>query len=343
MIIAAVSALLGNLDKSRAMLAAPGAIDAGSGLIFVAVFLMLKVVHELGHALAYQAACRRAELAPGPIRMGIAIFALMPFPFTDVTGAWRLRSRWQRAMISAGGIYVESLVIGFLTLFWAASRPGDLQLAILQAAIVSGGLTLAFNLNPAVKLDGYYLLSDLSGRANLAGRASIAARTTLARLLGAKLDAPDRTDQMYSLGAYLYRVTLFSGIFLLAWQFDPGLGLVVVLVVLMLFVVRSLAASLRYAAGLSIRPLRAGGMGILLVASIAVLFVPMRTSLRFEARLETHTSLYVVAPDLGQLVSISDTELRLVSPDLSEEIRAARAQVDILDLTARFCRKAASI
>ena len=334
-LLAACNAFLGNLEKARVMLASPGALSTGSGLMFVAVFLLLKVVHELGHALAYQTTCRREGLAPGPIRMGIAVFAMMPFPFTDVTGAWRLRSRWRRATISAGGIYAESLVIGLLALFWAASRPGDLQLAVLQAAILSGGLTLAFNLNPAVKLDGYYLLSDITGRANLAGRSSVAARTCFARALGAALAAPDSADLGYWVIAYLYRISLFAGIFLLARQFDPGLGFAVLAVVVTLFVVRPLIASLRFAAAQGIKPLRGVLVSFFLAGTIALMLVPMDTNLRFDGRLETHTSVYLIAPGRGQLVSATEVELRLSNPDLQEDIEAARAQVELLDLTAR--------
>ncbi|MEO0710656.1 MAG: hypothetical protein AAFY68_07950, partial [Pseudomonadota bacterium] len=211
MILFALVALLENLDKARLMLGAPGAFDAQSSLMFLFVFLGMKAAHEIGHALAYKTFCDRAGLAPGPIRMGLAVFALTPFPFTDVTGAWRLRRRVERAIIGAGGLYVEGFAIALLTLFWAVSAPSALSLAVLQAAILSGGLALAFNLNPAVKLDGYYILTDLTGRANLAGRGSQAARTWLARVLGADMAPPDRLDLLYWVGSYTYRVVLFAG------------------------------------------------------------------------------------------------------------------------------------
>ena len=69
-----------------------GAILYGICLLFV------KTAHEFGHA--YMAA--RYGVRVGT--MGIAFLVMMPVPYTDVTGAWKLRSRRQRFMISAAGI-----------------------------------------------------------------------------------------------------------------------------------------------------------------------------------------------------------------------------------------------
>lgn len=51
--------------------------------------------------------------------------------------------------------------------------------------------TIIFNLNPAIKLDGYYVLSDLTGQHNIASRGTTAARDWLTRRLGGQADRPD--------------------------------------------------------------------------------------------------------------------------------------------------------
>ncbi|MEM6389176.1 MAG: hypothetical protein AAF825_04975 [Pseudomonadota bacterium] len=301
MILFALVALLDNLDKARLMLGAPGAFDAQSSLMFLFVFLGMKAAHEIGHALAYKTFCDRAGLAPGPIRMGLAVFALTPFPFTDVTGAWRLRRRVERAIIGAGGLYVEGFAIALLTLFWAVSAPSALSLAVLQAAILSGGLALAFNLNPAVKLDGYYILTDLTGRANLAGRGSQAARTWLARVLGAEMAAPDRLDLLYWVGSYTYRVVLFAGIFWLAYRFDPGLAVPVALVTVMLLIVRPILASWSFLKRHTLRPGRVLAAGAALIGLGALCFVPLPDWHRMEGRLERFETRLIYAPEPARL------------------------------------------
>lgn len=333
----AVVALLENLDKARLMLSAPGAFDAQSGVLFALVFLGMKVAHELGHALAYRTFCERAGLAPGPIRMGLAVFALTPFPFTDVTGAWRLRSRGERAIIGAGGLYLESLLIALLTVFWAVSAPSALSLAVLQAAIVSGGLALAFNLNPAVKLDGYYILTDLTGRANLAGRGSVAARTWLARLLGADMAAPDRYDLLYWIASYTYRVVLFAGIFWIAYSFDPGLAVPVALVSVMLLIVRPVLASRKFLAGKTLRPARVLLACATLLALGAICFVPLPNWHRLEGRLERYETQLLFAPEPA-LLRLRDGPARGVvfdNPRLAQDLAEADLRLAALAQSAR--------
>ena len=107
---------------------------------------------SFGHILAYRIMCLREDVNPGPIRVGIVVFAAMPFPFTDVTGAWRISSRWRRAMIGAAGIYYESFSVAGLVLLWANVDLGVLGPSILQVAVFSGALDAAVQLEPGCQI-----------------------------------------------------------------------------------------------------------------------------------------------------------------------------------------------
>ncbi|MEM7710781.1 MAG: M50 family metallopeptidase, partial [Pseudomonadota bacterium] len=303
--------------------------------LFALVFLALKVVHEMGHAMAYRVFCRRAGLDPGPIRMGIAIFALTPFPFTDVTGAWRLGSRWQRAAIGAGGLYVETWAIGLLTLYWANTGATPLTSAILQVAVVSGVLTLVFNLNPAVRLDGYYILGDLMGRANLSRRASHAALNRVTRLLGGQAPRPDRADMAYWWLSYLYRWVIFVGVFWLAYRIDPRLALPVGLALAMLLVVRPVIGTARHVSRQSPRPFRAAAAMALLGALVAGLFVPLPDRLRLEGHVLRHDTAYLYPSEDAVLTAVPGRALRFDSPDLNWARADARARLDAIEAAAR--------
>ncbi len=112
-------------------------------------------LHELGHA----AACIRCGVKHGPI--GFGIYLIFPAFYADVTDAWRLPNR-QRMVVDAGGVYVT------LALAWSALIvfliTGNSVAEILAAVY---GMTAFFSLNPFLRMDGYWLVSDGLGIPNL--------------------------------------------------------------------------------------------------------------------------------------------------------------------------------
>ena len=74
-----------------------------SGVYIAIIFIALKLCHELGHAVALHQFAAKEGVRIGEIRAGISFFTLFPFPFTDATLAWKLRSRMRRAAIGLGG------------------------------------------------------------------------------------------------------------------------------------------------------------------------------------------------------------------------------------------------
>ncbi|MEM7488611.1 MAG: M50 family metallopeptidase [Pseudomonadota bacterium] len=334
---AALVSVIVEREKARLMLEDLADTGRADLALFALVFLGLKVVHEFGHAMAYRVFCLRAGLDPGPIRMGVAIFAMTPFPFTDVTGAWRLGSRWQRAAIGAGGLYVETWAIGLLTLYWANAAASPLTTAILQVAVASGVLTLIFNLNPAVRLDGYYILSDLIGRANLSRRASRAALDRVTRLLGGTAPAPDPVDMAYWWLSYLYRWVIFTGVFWIAYRVDPRLALPVGLALAMLLIVRPIMGTIRQVSRRSPRPIRAAAALALLGGLVAALFVPLPDRLRLDGHLLRHETAYLYPSEDAVLIAVPepDGSVGFESPDLAWAVADARARLAAIEAATR--------
>jgi putative peptide zinc metalloprotease protein len=135
-------------------------------------FLLSVVVHELGHVTA----CRRWKAAHGSL--GVGLYFGMPVFFVDVTGAWRL-SRWRRAVVDAGGIYFQ-LVFGVVL----AALYAITQAPVWLWTVVTIDAAILLNLVPILKLDGYWLLSDLSGVPNLHRRTGEAIGRWIARRRG---------------------------------------------------------------------------------------------------------------------------------------------------------------
>lgn len=162
-------------------------------VILVSIFF-----HELGHL----AACHRWGAPHGPLGFGLYFFN--PVFYVDVTAAWRL-NRYQRAVVDAGGIYIQLLFAPLcLLLFWATQDPTYL-LAIMVIDMILIG-----NLEPFMKLDGYWLLSDLTGVPNLHARTGEAAKRLWGWLLwrlGRRTVAPAVTA--FSQWAGWVRVVIF--------------------------------------------------------------------------------------------------------------------------------------
>lgn len=185
--------------------------------------VLVKLAHELGHAYAAKAGGARVD------GMGVALVMLLPLPFVNVTDAWRLPGK-RRFQVAAAGVMVEAAIAGLSLPAWAMAPPGrgkDLCLVFATTALAS---TLATNLNPGVRFDGYYMLSHLLGVENLRARASGLLIHGWRRIFwGMKTPDPEPALGIrkrcgmaaYAVFAWFYRLALFSGIALAVYRMFP--------------------------------------------------------------------------------------------------------------------------
>lgn len=123
--------------------------------LFYVAIVAVTLFHELGHA----SACRRFECPHGDI--GFALYFIYPAFYTDVTKTWRLPPL-KRAVVDLGGIYFQAMLFVALTAYVLVTH----DLFALRLLWVMN-LTMLLTLNPVFKMDGYWLLTDLSGLSNL--------------------------------------------------------------------------------------------------------------------------------------------------------------------------------
>ncbi len=120
-------------------------------LLLIAGVVAATAFHEIGHATA----CRYSGAKPGV--MGVGIYIVWPAFYTDITDAYRL-GKWGRLRTDVGGMYFNAIfavVIGGL--YALTTFEPLLLLIVLQTfAIIQQAL-------PFLRLDGYYILSDLTG------------------------------------------------------------------------------------------------------------------------------------------------------------------------------------
>jgi putative peptide zinc metalloprotease protein len=128
------------------ILYAPGLI-----LVLLAAFVVSAAFHELGHGagLRYGGGTVRA--------MGVGLYLIYPVFYTDITDSYRL-GRGARLRTSLGGFYFNLIFsLGALALF-AITRA---EFLLLVMALID--LEIVYQMLPFVRMDGYWILADLTG------------------------------------------------------------------------------------------------------------------------------------------------------------------------------------
>lgn len=325
----------------RSMLTANGLIQYAIALAFV------KVLHEFGHAFtATHFGCHVPT-------MGVSFLVMVPVFYTDTTGAWRLTSRRQRMLIDGAGMMTEIGVAACATLLWVMLDDGPLRAMVFVLASTSWIMSLAINLNPLMRFDGYYLLSDAIGVPNLQARAFALGRWKLRELLFGLGEAPPETMPRrlrtgliaYAAVVTIYRLLLYLGIALLVYHFFfKALGVLLFIVEIAVFVVRPIFSEVsawrarRDAIAASPRARKlAVGLGLLAFSA----FLPLDRSIDAAALLspindipivvDTPAQVVSVLVENGQKVTVGTPVAVLDAPEITRDVAAHRVAVARLD------------
>lgn len=136
-------------------------------LVLMAVVVANTAFHEMGHA----AAARYGGAEPGV--MGAGLYVVWPVFYTDVSDSHRL-GRGGRVRTDLGGVYFNAIwILGLAALYGATST----ELLLLIALAVH--FQMLQQLLPLVRLDGYLILSDLTGVPDLFARIGPTLRSML--------------------------------------------------------------------------------------------------------------------------------------------------------------------
>jgi putative peptide zinc metalloprotease protein len=127
-------------------------------LIVIGLVVLSAAFHECGHA----AATRYGGAEPGA--MGAGLYIVWPAFYTDLTDTYRLGRRG-RLRADLGGVYFNTIFI-LLTAgaYFATGFEPLLLLIPLQH------LEIVHQLLPVLRLDGYYIISDLTGVPDILSR-----------------------------------------------------------------------------------------------------------------------------------------------------------------------------
>ncbi|MBV9283935.1 MAG: hypothetical protein JO176_04945, partial [Acidimicrobiia bacterium] len=127
-------------------------------LIMFAALVLAAAFHEIGHATG----CRYGGADPG--RMGCGLYLAWPAFYTDVTDAYRLDRRG-RLRTDLGGVYFNVIVIVATMGLYLVTRWEPLLLLIVVQHV-----EIVHQLLPIIRLDGYYIVADMTGVPDLFNR-----------------------------------------------------------------------------------------------------------------------------------------------------------------------------
>lgn len=188
--------------------------------------ISLKVFHEFGHAYATKALGGRVP------EMGLFFMIFTPCAYVDASASWGFSKKRERIFVCLAGMYVELFIAALCLMAWSVMPPGFARSVLHNAVMLSSVITIGFNINPLMRYDGYYALSDAVEIPNLRSRSQAYGLAVLKRvLLGVRssqqqLSLGVRTFLLgFGVASALYKVTLVLGISATIAMKFPVIGL----------------------------------------------------------------------------------------------------------------------
>ncbi|MFO8088372.1 MAG: HlyD family efflux transporter periplasmic adaptor subunit [Desulfatiglandaceae bacterium] len=317
------------------------------GLLWYAIaIIIVKIMHELAHAYsAKRAGCHVSSI-------GLAILVFWPVMFTDVTHAWKLQARGERLKIGAAGMIFELALACLALLAWGLLPDGTMRDAVFVLATASWITTLVVNLNPLLRFDGYYLLSDLWRIPNLQERSLALAKWKTGEFLFGLGDPPPealsdyarRRMLVYAYACVLYRlmlVALIAGVIYALFFKVMSLMLVALLLAQSWGepLLKGLAFTYKRRSDIQLNKNLVRTLFLLLLGGV-VLFYPWHRTITAPAVLQpiSHATVYTpvdcrvaeVFVEPGINVKAGQKLARLETPDMAYEVADLQRRIDSL-------------
>jgi putative peptide zinc metalloprotease protein len=327
---------------------------------FWILLMALGGIHEFGHGLT----CKHYG---GDVhQMGFLLIYFTPAFYTDTTDILLFQRGSERQWVIFAGIWVEMCVCGVSALLWhftnAGSLANDLAYKMMLLSGIQGSL---LNLNPLIKADGYYALSQYLDVDNLREDAFAFLRACVRKYVfrhDIDLPATSRRQRriffIFGCAALLYSATLLAVVIIflknvMVSKFGQEWGYFLTACVVYFFGRKKLHAALpiarawlrekreKYMAWKISRAQQAGVLGLALLLLIPPIPTSVSTDLVLEpgkdARLRAGVAGKVsqVLVHQGDLVEPGQVLAILENPEIEENAIAAAARLALADSNLR--------
>lgn len=217
-------------------------------LVMMLIFPVLKALHEIGHGLAIK------RWGGDVHEMGIMLLVFMPIPYVNAAASTAFKKKSARAVVGAAGMMTEMMIASFAMWLWLLIEPGFIRAILFDVIFIAGISTILFNINPLLRFDGYYILSDITETPNLASRAN---RYIIYLVQCYVLGLPDPDIRYagegerayllsYAVASFIYRISVSLAIAAFVIQKFMLLGLLISIWMLVLFIGIPLVNMIRF-------------------------------------------------------------------------------------------------
>ncbi len=287
--------------------------------MFWILLMILGGIHEFGHGLT----CKHFG---GEVhQMGFLLIYFTPAFYTDTTDILLFKRGSQRQWVIFAGIWIELVLCGLSGVVWYFSPVGSVLNDIAYKMMLLSGIQGALlNLNPLIKADGYYALSQFLNIDNLREESFAFLRSWAQKyLLRHDIDLPPASKRqrriffLFGLSAIVYSNTLliFVIVFLknvLVSKLGDEWGYLATLVVIYFFARKGIRQALPtvrawlrqkredYMTWKMSRTQQAGALGLALL----LLIPPVSSSVSTGLVLEPGSSARVRAEVPGQVTAV---------------------------------------
>lgn len=200
-------------------------------------WFLLKILHEASHALTtYRYQGRVFEA-------GILFIVFFPLTYVNGSSTWNFPNRWQRIHAAFSGIYAELFVAAIAVLIWVDTPNSVVGNIAHNLVLVAGFSSLLFNINPLMRFDGYFILSDLTAIPNLYSRGKDFVSSIFSAIFFGQWSYVVRFNTwreifiaFYGVAALIWRLLIMTFLLLLIASAVHGFGIFIAIISLILIV-----------------------------------------------------------------------------------------------------------
>ena len=327
--------------------------------MFWILLMVLGAIHEFGHGLT----CK--HFGGDVHQMGFLLIYFTPAFYTDTTDILLFKRGSQRQWVIFAGIWIELVLCGLSGVLWYFTRVGSVLNDVAYKMMLLSGIQGALlNLNPLIKADGYYALSQFLNIDNLREESFAFLRAWAQKyLLRHDIDLPPASKRqrriffLFGVTAILYSgsllvIMIFFAKNILVSKLGDEWGFLATLVVIYFFARKGIQQSLPtvrawlrqkkedYMAWKISRTQQAGALGLVLLLLIPPVSSSVSTGLVLEPGASAHIraevpgqiqAVYVKSGDTvrtGQLLAVlQNPVLKAEAESLRQELALANSQL----------------
>jgi putative peptide zinc metalloprotease protein len=325
----------------------PGLLAWEQLLSMWVVLIVLKVIHEFGHGYAVK--CFGGAVP----EMGVSLVVLTPSAYVDASASWGFPDRIRRMVVCLAGVYFESFVAAAALVAWSMTEAGPVHTIAHQVMVMASITTIGFNLNPLLRFDGYFLLSDLVQIPNLWQVSRAHALRVLRRVaLGVDGGGPTWTRAeaaglfVYAVASSVFKFSLMLAICAIIALKFAAVGMIAALAYGGYVIASSIVQAMRYLCwSTETAPVRGRAIvaaAAMLVVPATLLSLPMPRAVRAEGVIEAQVREQANAVEQtgvgtplvadGTEVRAGDPILRLESTEVEDALNQAKAQWRVASL-----------